>query len=131
MSGHTSCTAGRLPTMFFAVAGLAMSASAFADEVPDAVTASPDIYKVVAENDALRVVVATWKPGQRDAMHSHPAIGVYALTECKNMRAHLADGRSVDWNVVPGNAAANMPVKAHAIENIGDAVCQLVFVETK
>ena len=33
---------------------------------------SPDVYKVIAENNNTRVIPATWKPGQRDEWHSHP-----------------------------------------------------------
>ena len=109
----------------------ATSTIALAGELPDAVTASPGVYKVIAENESLRVIAATWEPGQRDMMHSHPAIGVYILSDCDNMRAHLADGTSRDWSAKSGNAGANNPVKSHAIENIGDTVCRLVFFEPK
>lgn len=114
-----------------ATAGAVLPTMAFADGVPDAITASPDIYKVIAENDTLRVIEATWQPGQRDKMHSHPAIGFYVLSDCAAMRAHLADGTSRDWSAKPGKAGANDPVKSHAIENIGDTECKLVFVEPK
>lgn len=77
------------------------------------------------------MIVATWQPGQRDEMHSHPAIGVYALSDCEKMRAHLADGKSVEWSAKAGNADANKPVASHAIEIIGDTDCRLVFVEPK
>ena len=110
---------------------LALSSSALAGGLPDAVTASPDVYKVIAENDSLRIVAATWQPGQRDEMHSHPAIGVYFVSDCATMRAHLADGTSRDWSAKTGMAGANNPVMAHAIENIGDTVCELVFFEAK
>lgn len=113
------------------LAGGAMSTIAVADELPDAVAASPDVYKVIAENDSLRVVAASWKPGQRDKMHSHPAIGVYILSDCENMRTHLADGSSRDWSAKSGNAGANDPVMSHSIENIGDTECRLIFFEPK
>ena len=35
------------------LAGGAIHTIAVADEAPDAVTASPDVYKVIAENDSL------------------------------------------------------------------------------
>ncbi len=118
-----------LVTLIFA--GGALSAIASTDEVPDAVTASPEIYKVIAENDSLRIVAATWKPGQRDMMHSHPAIGIYILSDCDKMRAHHADGTSKDWGAKSGAAGANTAVAAHAIENVGDTECRLVFFEPK
>ncbi len=113
------------------LAGRAMSTIAVADEAPDAVTASPDVYKVIAENDSLRVVAATWKPGQRDVMHSHPAIGIYILSDCDKMRAHHADGTSRDWGAKSGTAGANAPVTSHAIENIGDTECRIIYFEPK
>ncbi len=113
------------------LAGGAMSTIAVADEAPDAVTASPDVYKVIAENDSLRVVAATWKPGQRDVMHSHPAIGIYILSDCEKMRVHYADGTSKDWSAKSGTAGANAPVTSHAIENIGDTECRTIFFEPK
>jgi hypothetical protein len=113
------------------LAGGAMSTIAVADEAPDAVTVSPDVYKVIAENDSLRVVAATWKPGQRDLMHSHPAIGIYILSDCDKMRVHHAEGTSKDWSAKSGTAGANTAVAAHAIENVGDTECRLVFFEPK
>jgi predicted metal-dependent enzyme (double-stranded beta helix superfamily) len=113
------------------LAGGAMSTIAVADEAPDAVTVSPDVYKVIAENDSLRVVAATWKPGQRDVMHSHPAIGIYILSDCEKMRVHYADGTSKDWSAKSGTAGANAPVTSHAIENIGDTECRTIFFEPK
>lgn len=35
--------------------------------------ASPDVYKATAESGDTRVILATWKPGQRDEWQSHPA----------------------------------------------------------
>jgi hypothetical protein len=113
------------------LAGGAMSTIAVADEAPDAVTVSPDVYKVIAENDSLRVVAATWNPGQRDMMHSHPAIGIYILSDCQKMRTHFADGTSKDWSAKSGAAGANAPVTSHAIENMGDTECRIIFFEPK
>ena len=38
----------------------------------DAVAVNPDIYKVLFENEEIRVLELTWEPGEREAMHSHP-----------------------------------------------------------
>ena len=113
------------------LAGGTISTTAVADEAPDAVTVSPDVYKVIAENDSVRVVAATWKPGQRDMMHSHPAIGIYILSDCQKMRVHHADGTLKDWSAKSGTAGANVSVTSHAIENIGDTECRLIFFEPK
>ena len=112
-------------------AGGVMPTTTVADEAPDAVAASPDVYKVIAENDSLRVVAATWKPGQRDMMHSHPVIGIYILSDCQKMRVHHADGTSRDWSAKSGTAGANVPVTSHAMENIGDTECRIIYFEPK
>ena len=113
------------------LAGGTISTTAVADEAPDAVTVSPDVYKVIAENDSVRVVAATWKPGQRDMMHSHPVIGIYILSDCQKMRVHHADGTSRDWSAKSGTAGANVPVTSHAMENIGDTECRIIYFEPK
>ena len=129
---HQYLRAARLAVVALLIlAGGAMPTIAVADEAPDAVTASPDVYKVIAENDSLRMVAATWKPGQRDMMHSHPAIGIYILSDCQKMRVHYADGTSKDWSAKSGTAGANVSVTSHAIENIGDTECRLIFFEPK
>ncbi len=118
-----------LPTAV--IAGALTIAGAQADEAyPDAVSASPEVYKVIAESGDLRMVMSTWKPGQRDAMHSHPALVSYALTNCEKMRVFFPDGNSTAWSRPAGNPGEQEPI-AHSISNEGDAVCQILFVEHK
>ncbi|MBK5206666.1 MAG: hypothetical protein JJD98_15045 [Polaromonas sp.] len=61
----------------FALTIIATLGSAIAQTTPHSLVASPDIYKVIAENEQYRVIEVTWKAGQRDKMHSHPASAVY------------------------------------------------------
>ena len=45
----------------------------------DAVTVAPELYKVVPENDRVRVLEVRANPGIKTAMHTHPiqvAIGL-------------------------------------------------------
>ena len=59
--------------------GLAIPVSVLAQAVAPSYKASPDVYKLISENDQFRVIQATWKPGQRDAWHSHAgALVAYA-----------------------------------------------------
>ena len=39
----------------------------------DPVKVAPGIYKVILENDHVRVLEVTLKPGEKVPMHSHPA----------------------------------------------------------
>ena len=107
------------------------SAHAQAPAVPHALLASPDIYKVIAENDKYRVVEVTWQPGQRDKMHSHPDSAVYYPMECM-LRAFGGNGELMGQRLVqPGTAVVQNPIPAHMIENAGTKPCKLVMFEPK
>lgn len=101
-----------------------------AQTLPLSFVASPDIYKVIAENDQYRIIAVTWKPGQRDVWHSHPTAAVYNLTDCK-VRNHSPDGTSRDGESKAGAARVNPPVASHSLENIGQTECKLIMFEPK
>jgi hypothetical protein len=100
-----------------------------ADDVPLSFHANPDVYKVLAENDEMRVVLATWKPGQKDKSHSHPMAAVYTLKDCQ---ARIATpGNVKEVSNTAGTARINPAVKSHTFENTGKTECQQVLVERK
>lgn len=109
------------------------AAPSIAEDVPTAPEASPDVYKILAENDQFRVIEATWQPGQEDNFHSHPAdrVSLYQ-TDCK-LRLTKPDGTYRDANPKAGKAKARTgkPVKSHKAKNIGDNVCVIRIVELK
>ena len=59
----------------------------------DPVNASPDKYKVMLENDHVRVVGYTIEPGARDEWHTHPPKLSYVL-DGGTLRITLADSTS-------------------------------------
>jgi hypothetical protein len=88
------------------LAGVALGAIAAVpasavDEPPRSYVASPDVYKVIAQNDKTKVVLAIWPPGKRDNWHSHPANGVYFLTDCE-ARIFTPDGKFHDGSLKAG-----------------------------
>lgn len=100
-------------------------------QVPHALAASPDIYKVIAEDARLRVIEVTWAPGQRDVQHSHPAAAVYYPMEC-TLRQYGGDGAALGQRTIPaGTASVQGPVLSHAVENLGTKPCKLVMFEPK
>lgn len=121
-------------TMGILAVSLALSVGAgqatAADKEPS-YKADPAVYKVIAENEHFRVVIATWKPGQRDAMHSHegPLVG-YRLTDC-NLKVYTPDGQAKAREAKAGEALFNPIIAAHSVENVGSAECKLVIVEKK
>jgi len=105
--------------------------TAMAADVAPSYTADPAVYKVIAENEHFRVIISTWKPGQRDAMHSHegPLVG-YRLTDC-NLKVYTPDGKAKAREAKAGEALFNPIIAAHSVENVGTADCQLLIVEKK
>ena len=108
---------------------IGVSASVFAQSQRSFV-ASPDVYKVVAENDEYMIVEVTWKPGQRDQFHSHAKALSYWLTDC-NVRFYMADGKSQDTTRTAGRAGAQTAVGSHSVENIGKSDCKVIMFEPK
>lgn len=114
-----------------AVASALTPVLASAQAVPPSYEASPDIYKLLSENDQFRVIMATWKPGQRDTWHSHAgALTAYTMTACK-ARFYTPDGKSVERETKAGVVSFNPPIPSHSFENIGTTDCQSLIVERK
>jgi quercetin dioxygenase-like cupin family protein len=103
----------------------------WAQQAPPAHIASPEIYRVLFETDLMRVLLATWQPGQRDAWHSHPPTSVFYITDC-HARVFLADGSQLELKrKAKTGRARDEPVISHSFQNIGDSVCQMQFTELK
>lgn len=107
---------------------LGNATDALAQELPRSFVASPDIYKVIAENDQYKVIAVIWKPGQKDVVHSHPANAVYYLTDC-SLRIYAPDGTHRDAQPRAGFAIVQRPIPGHVLENIGTSDCRLVMFE--
>jgi len=101
---------------------------ASAEDAPRSYVASPEVYKVIADNGKTKVILATWPPGKRDNWHSHPATGVYRLTDC-DARVYSPDGKSVENSSKAGSAVVQAPIPSHSFENRGTAECRIIIVE--
>ena len=94
----------------------------------DPVRVSPGLYKVLLENDQVRVLEFSLKPGQKEAMHSHRASVVYTLSDGK-AKSTTPDGKSVIIESKAGQAVWAEPT-THAWESIaGDG--HVIIVELK
>ncbi|MCK5446208.1 MAG: hypothetical protein KAI73_11345 [Rhodospirillaceae bacterium] len=124
----------RVSTVFILTSALLLGAApAMAEEVPSAPEASPEVYKIIAENDQFRVIEATWKPGQQDKFHSHPADRVSLFETNCALRLTNPDGTYRDAKPKGGKAVARTgkPVASHYAKNMGDSICILRIVELK
>lgn len=95
----------------------------------DVMKISPETHKVLLENDQVRVLDARMKPGEKVAMHSHPANVVYFLTDGK-IRITYPDGKTEVREVKAGVAAWSEGA-THAAENVGTTEFHELQIELK
>ena len=96
----------------------------------DPVRLAPEMYKVVLENDRVRVIDYHLKAGEREPMHSHPrGVVVYYFTDAR-MRTTLPDGKINDGSNRQGDVLWRDPV-THRAENIGDIEVHSLIIEPK
>lgn len=118
----------RVPALTALSLSLLTLASAHAQQPPRSFVASPDIYKVLAENEQYKVIAVTWKPGQKDVLHSHPANAVYYLTDC-SLRIQAQDGSFREVKPKAGAAIVQASIAGHVLENVGLTECRLIMFE--
>ena len=95
----------------------------------DAVKIAPDVYKVVLENERVRVLDVRTKPGDTSAMHGHPDMVGYAVSDCT-------------WMLTPPNGEpARVELKAgetffletveHTAEDVETSESHAILIELK
>ena len=97
--------------------------------VSDAVETDPDKYKVIFENDRVRVFDYTDRPGDKTKLHHHPDSVVYILGPFKR-KLTLDNGKSVVREGKAGQIAWN-DEQLHIGENVGDTNTHVLIVELK
>jgi len=97
---------------------------------PVAPNLAPQTYKLLFENERVRVIEEQLKPGEKEPMHSHP-YGVFAcfLTDA-HIRTSFPDGNTSEDFKKAGNTVWRDPV-THAGENIGKAEIHEIMIEPK
>ncbi|MGH7929036.1 MAG: cupin domain-containing protein [Candidatus Binatia bacterium] len=103
---------------------------ALAEDAPPSYKAFPDVYKLVHESDQFLVIEATWKPGQKDALHSHLNNVLYWITDC-SLRAEIPGGQPIEGTQKAGTSVINPAVSGHVATNVGKKTCKLLIVERK
>ncbi len=112
---------------------LLISPLAFAQaetEQIDPTLVSPDMYKVVLENEHVRVVEYEVLPGQTDNWHTHPAKVSYVISGGV-LRITLANGESFVVEEKTGSTSWFGAVGKHNAKNVGDTPVHIIFVEIR
>ena len=94
----------------------------------DPVQTNPDHYKVVFENERVRVLEYTDGPGARTTPHDHPDSVMVTLT---SFRRRLASGGAEREVEIAAGTAGWLPAQHHFGENIGSTPTHVIFVELK
>ena len=89
----------------------------------------PENYKVLLENDRVRVLDFVLRKGAKENAHAHPTHVVYVITGFK-VRFTLANGETALRETKDGQVLFSEPV-THASENIGDTDAHGILVELK
>jgi quercetin dioxygenase-like cupin family protein len=95
----------------------------------DPTATDPDKYRVVFENERVRVLEYRDEPGQRTSPHDHPDSVMVTLSGF-DRRLRGADGESRDVTLEPG-LVRWLDAQTHSGENIGSTPTHVVFVELK
>ncbi|HEU0166360.1 MAG TPA: cytoplasmic protein [Chloroflexota bacterium] len=99
------------------------------DHAPHPSELIPDSFRVILENDRVRVVEARLEPGQETPLHWHEdRVGV-ALTTF-TARSEAKDGQVREMSLQAGHAIW-FPEVEHKEKNVGSTTQHVILVELK
>ncbi|HEY1460258.1 MAG TPA: cytoplasmic protein [Casimicrobiaceae bacterium] len=111
------------------LAALGVTPEALAQDAP---TVAPRSYRVVVDNERVRVLEYNSRPGLGvcgQGMHSHPDHVTISLTGAK-LKVKTPDGKTTLVDVPPG-AVFYAPAEVHSAEIIGGSGTRTYIVELK
>ena len=103
-----------------------LSPSVFAQ---DAVKTDGDKYKVILENECVRVLDYRDEPGQKTHQHRHPAFVLYAVSQFQRTLT-LPDGKVLRREFKPGDVMWS-DEQTHIGSNVGQTPTHVIIVELK
>lgn len=95
----------------------------------DPTTTDPDKYKVIFENERVRVLEYRDEPGQATQPHHHPDSVMYTLSSF-DRRLVADNGSSRDVSLSEGEVRW-LDAQVHSGENVGQSPTHVLFVELK
>lgn len=95
----------------------------------DPVVSDGDKYKILFENEKVRVLDYKDQSGEKTHEHSHPAFVLYALAPFKR-KIMLPDGKSIMREFKTGDVLYSEE-QTHIGENVGETPTHVIMVEMK
>ena len=86
-------------------------------------------YRVLLENDVVRVLKISYGPGEKSVMHWHPAHIAVGITD-SHVRMSFPDGSTQDLTLAAGDVI-EAPAGEHLPENLTDQPMEVVAIELK
>ncbi len=96
----------------------------------DVLKVAPDHFKVLFENEHVRIVQNTLAPGEKDPIHTHPSGWYYVISPGK-MKVTFPDGQTAMWESEAGEGSWLKTKSPHSDENVGSTMLIWVLVEVK
>jgi quercetin dioxygenase-like cupin family protein len=97
------------------------------DASMDASKVAPDLYKVIKDTMGIRILKATYKPGQSSAMHSHPDLVLYVISG-GTTEFTGKDGKK-DKRELKTGMSMIVAAETHSVKNIGKTTAKVLLVE--
>ncbi len=88
-------------------------------------------YKVLFENDRMRVLEYHSKPGDKAVMHSHPDYLVHDLASGYKVKFTAPDGKTAETPATQAGTVTWRGAETHATENVGTADARALIIELK
>ncbi len=96
----------------------------------DAVKASPDKFKIRLENEYVRVVEYSLRPGEKDVPHTHPPKTSYTIAGGR-LRVYPENEKPFEVEEVTGTSEWSGKRGKHYVENIGNTTVTILLTEVK
>ena len=90
---------------------------------------APHVYKVLFENEQVRLLEVRMAPGDHTEMHSHPGNLIYTVSGGKV--AFTAPSGEVAELEVPTGSSIWMDATEHETDNVGDTSIHALMIEPK
>ncbi len=94
----------------------------------DPAVTNPGLYKVILENERVRVLEYTDSPGDATTPHDHPDSVMVTLSGFERRLAVGGQERTVQ---LPAGMTGWLPAQRHSGENIGTTQTHVIFIELK
>lgn len=115
--------------MKYSIVGLLLTLVTGVVAAQDPLSVGGDVYKLLFENERIRMLEVTFKPGAKIGSHSHPDHFGYTVMG-GTLRITDAAGKVNDAALDQG-AVLWIPAETHSAENIGPTTIKVIVTELK